>query len=425
MSGSLVHLAAVGIQNGMVHGAEYTPFKCKIQKPSSFAREPKHVHFGGTVGYGTTQQVDIDYHADLLTRVFMVLDVEATPTTDERFRDNTTKNGKIKCAEDFMHALVKTITLTVSGVEIEKITGQYLHIRDTFYMKDSHKSTEWTGRTSSGGGDDAKTSSLIPFQTNRFYMDIPFWFTKEHCQALPLVAMHLSKMRVGWTFRNLNEMVIAFDGGSGASAETSLADCMKLKQLNLLGEYVYLDDRSRMVFAQIEHHFLVEQVQEVTHTLKAGDTSHKIKLDLSHMVKCLWWCARATDKAASLDYFDFTGYEDGSEYGSREGDLFHTAQITLNNNERVKPHDPLYYRLVQPHVHYVENVPDEFVYMYSFALYPQKHAPSGALNHSRIENAHLVLKTKALTTDMEFFLYGTNYNIVTIKAGVHSILFSS
>jgi hypothetical protein len=147
------------------------------------------------------------------------------------------------------------------------------------------------------------------------------------------------------------------------------------------------------------------------------------------MIKTLWWFARDVNQVegtTSQSYYDFTGEETGSSMGTRAGDFFKTCSITLNSNERVMALDPLYYRLVQPHINYIENVPDEFIYMYSFALTPQKHAPSGGINLSRIETTELVFHfTATLAKSYDLFVVASGYNVVSVRSGVASVLFAS
>ena len=204
---------------------------------------------------------------------------------------------------------------------------------------------------------------------------------------------------------------------------------MKLSSMHFLGEYVYLGDQTRRTFASLSHFFLIEQSQMYQGSIQSG-LKGKSRFDLSfnHMVKALWWVGRAASRTEgdNCDFFDFSGFETGAEWGTRENDLFATAELTLNNNDRVGELDPLYFRLVQPHISYIENVPDEFIYMYSFSLQPQKHGPSGAVNMSRIERVELHLNLSvAPTENMDIFVFALNYNVVSIKSGVSSLLFSS
>ena len=52
------------------------------------------------------------------------------------------------------------------------------------------------------------------------------------------------------------------------------------------------------------------------------------------------------------------------------------------------------------------------IYVYSFALNPEQHQPSGSVNMSRIDNATLNLTLTTGTQAIQLRLYTTNYNVL-------------
>jgi hypothetical protein len=73
------------------------------------------------------------------------------------------------------------------------------------------------------------------------------------------------------------------------------------------------------------------------------------------------------------------------------------------------------------------------VYVYSFALQPEEHQPTGTCNFSRIDNAQVAvwLKTAALgsgVTNANYNLqkmFAVNYNILRIQSGMGGLAFSN
>ena len=58
--------------------------------------------------------------------------------------------------------------------------------------------------------------------------------------------------------------------------------------------------------------------------------------------------------------------------------------------------------------------------VYSFALKPEEHQPSGTCNFSRIDNAELVTdKAQAL------YIYAVNYNVLRIMSGMGGLAYSN
>jgi hypothetical protein len=67
--------------------------------------------------------------------------------------------------------------------------------------------------------------------------------------------------------------------------------------------------------------------------------------------------------------------------------------------------------------------PDEGINVYSFALRPEEHQPSGTCNFSRIDNATLQLvlsnATVESTNTAKVRVYATNYNVLRIMSGIN------
>ena len=96
------------------------------------------------------------------------------------------------------------------------------------------------------------------------------------------------------------------------------------------------------------------------------------------------------------------------------------AKLQLNGHDRFSERLGSYFNLVQPYQHHT-NVPATGINVYSFALEPQKHQPSGTCNFSRIDSAvlQLQLTSKSATgTGSKVRVYATNYNVLRIMSGM-------
>jgi hypothetical protein len=64
--------------------------------------------------------------------------------------------------------------------------------------------------------------------------------------------------------------------------------------------------------------------------------------------------------------------------------------------------------------------------VYSFALKPEEHQPSGTLNMSRIDSAHLHLKiSDSAKRDSTVLIYAVNYNVLRIISGMGGLAYSN
>ena len=63
--------------------------------------------------------------------------------------------------------------------------------------------------------------------------------------------------------------------------------------------------------------------------------------------------------------------------------------------------------------------------MYSFALRPEEHQPSGTANFSRIDSASLELKNVDCNNSVTLSIYAINYNILRIMSGMGGLAYSN
>jgi hypothetical protein len=100
------------------------------------------------------------------------------------------------------------------------------------------------------------------------------------------------------------------------------------------------------------------------------------------------------------------------------------AKLQLNGQDRMSEREGTYFSWVQPYQSHTAT-PDEGINVYSFALRPEEHQPSGTCNFSRIDNATLMLILSNATVEgtktAKVRIYATNYNVLRIMSGIHSV----
>jgi len=104
------------------------------------------------------------------------------------------------------------------------------------------------------------------------------------------------------------------------------------------------------------------------------------------------------------------------------------AKLQLNGQDRFSEREGTYFDLVQPFQHHTR-APDTGVNVYSFALRPEEHQPSGTCNFSRIDNATLQLVLSNATVQgantAKVRLYAVNYNVLRIMSGMGGLAYSN
>jgi hypothetical protein len=105
-----------------------------------------------------------------------------------------------------------------------------------------------------------------------------------------------------------------------------------------------------------------------------------------------------------------------------------TAKLQLNGQDRFSEREGSYFDVVQPYQHHTRN-PDTGINVYSFALRPEEHQPSGSCNFSRIDNAVLQLVLSAGTVagvaTAKVRVYAVNYNILRVMSGMAGVAYSN
>lgn len=147
------------------------------------------------------------------------------------------------------------------------------------------------------------------------------------------------------------------DDVSNSHIDTSLEIC-----------YVYLDVDERAKFAEGTFEMLVTQVQ--TYRQSTTQASNNLRLDFNHAVIELIWFIRHSSSTDANDHFNFSGVSEPITQANR--DPLKSATLRLNNQMRFggKDVDASWYRLVSPYQHH-SSIPESFVYVYSFALFPE------------------------------------------------------
>ena len=105
-----------------------------------------------------------------------------------------------------------------------------------------------------------------------------------------------------------------------------------------------------------------------------------------------------------------------------------TAKLQLNGQDRFSEREGSYFDVVQPFQHHTR-APDTGINVYSFALRPEEHQPSGTCNFSRIDNAVLQLVLSSGTVmgvnTAKVRVYAVNYNVLRVMSGMAGVAYSN
>ena len=385
-----MQLVAYGAQDIYLTGnPQITFFKVVYRRHTNFAMECIEQTLNGSTGYGNSVTATVSRNGDLVGRMhieYVQSQNDATATANPG------------------SALIDYIELEIGGQRIDKHYGHWLEVYAELTQLNntgsnpacadvvisSSDATSWTSfqKMSGMGGVLGATDTM-----ERLYIPLQFFFNRNPGLALPLIALQYHEVKV--------KIAIQTEALSGGNSTFGTS-------FTLWADYFYLDTDERRRFAQVSHEYLIEQVQ--FQSFSTG-TSHD--LNFNHPVKELIWTGGIGSVSATA------GPSTPVAFSTPDT----TWKLTLNGHDRFAARNTKYfsrYLVNEFHTgHGAINVIDS-VCVYSFALKPEEHQPSGTCNFSRIDNAQLKVGSTTAA-----YVYAVNYNVLRVMSGMGGLAYSN
>jgi hypothetical protein len=372
-----MQLVAYGAQDIYLTGnPQITFFKVVYRRHTNFSMEAIEQTFNGSLASAGSQTATISRNGDLVGRMY--LEVATNAATVATVDDN------------YGHSILDSVELEIGGQRIDKHYGHWMEVWSELTEPNPTGSSVTTAtagttfqRMAMAGGADITVGA-----TGTIWVPLQFWFCRNPGLALPLIALQYHEVKVKVTYQT-------FHATAGVSAPVSV---------KLFSDYIYLDTDERRRFAQVSHEYLIEQVQHEGHT-GGGNMS----LNFNHPVKELVWAGTAVQA---------TGY--ATPLAVSTG----TYKLTLNGHDRFAERDYRYFtrtQVWQHHTGYGGVIVNDSIAVYSFALKPEEHQPSGTCNFSRIDNAKLVDSGTTVAVNV----YAVNYNVLRVMSGMGGLAYSN
>lgn len=401
MGGGILQLVAVGEQNLYLTGnPQFSYFKKVYKRHANFAIEAFQQVFTTPTIDGSIMTTVISRNGDLLSRIYLTL--EFVPDDSGNFPDLVYQT---------VLDLIDYISVEIGGQEIVRHTGEFLYL--WFYL--TYSSDQYS---------ILRNCLLNPAnnQDNRVYIPLQFWFCRDTGLALPLIALQYHHVRIQLKLKqNLKGFTLKNSTGNPV----------------LWCDYIFLDTDERKYFAQKSHEYLIEQVQ-FKRGVHLNGLGERFQTDLvfQHPVKELIWVFHNTDLYIN-NYWN---------EGQNRVDQIESMSIYMDNEELFDRQLGNYYRNLQVFKHHTYGGGDttlnvgtslftptagECIYVYSFALRPEEHQPTGTCNFSMLKKVFFditLVETPnypPLLSYRNYVIYAINYNILKIESGVGGALYKS
>jgi len=479
MGGGLLQLVAYGAQDVYLTGnPQITFFKVVYRRHTNFAMEAIQQTFSGLANFGNSVSCQISRNGDLIHRTYLEVGIPAL-----------TAPGTYSYVNYLGLRLLKAVSIEIGGQQIDKHYSDWLYIWNELSLPIG-KRFAWETMVGAdrdilnNGYNSTNTDGKEGNVSTTLYIPLEFWFCRNIGLALPLIALqyHEVKLKIDFeTFANCTYRLGSTINGTEANEAGK-----NLLSPNLWVDYIFLDTDERRKFAQLSHEYLIEQLQ-FTGQETLNPSGSRIKLSFNHPCKELVWVAKmssynsywynytipdlttglptsnllATEETAfgypndvNFNYSSNSnlvssnistaavaaGYENrflidniepydisqDARIYTKNVNPFETCLLQLNGQDRFSIRKGNYFNLVQPYQHHT-NIPlNRGINVYSFALKPEEHQPSGTLNMSRIDTATLAVTPKGVTSiSGSINIYAVNYNVLRILSGMGGLAYSN
>jgi hypothetical protein len=439
-SGGMLQLVATGRQDVYLSGNPQTTFfKQVYRRHTNFSVETKRIPFDTAVDFNKLTTVTIPRNGDLLSQLFLEIRLPEIKTTGpvtttaskcsgvetEAPTDYSTIADSVSWVNGIGFAMIDYVSIWIGQQEVDRHYGEFMYL--------------WSQLTTPGSKKDgfrymtgiqevySDTSLTGPLH---LYIPLYFWFCKNPGLALPLIALQATPIRIyvklrsgqDMLFRNSLETAVL----TGGDCPAALMDKPPMiVDMNLWGDFIYLDIEERRRFVTSNHEYLIEQVQQQKRfSIPKNASNATVPLTFNHPLKELIWVVNQDRMLQSNQYFNF-GSRSLNEYGIPSLDLISSAQLQFDGYDRFEEQSAEYFRLVQPWQRHTA-IPNDFIYVYSFSLAPEAAQPMGSCNASRIDSIVLQLRMnpRVASQPSGVTVYATNYNVLRIAAGLGGVLFT-
>ena len=468
MAGGLMQLVAYGAQDVYLTGnPKVTFFQAVYKRHTNFAMELIQQTTNGSPSSSGRVSVTIARNGDLVGNMHVAL----TPASNV-----LTSNNSVFDTNWVAERAIAAVELTIGGQRIDKHYQTWWRLYAEVFLNESDKYA-WGKMTTlanplAQGATGTVTAALSP---SKVYLPLLFFFNRNPGLYLPLIALQYHEVRLDF---DLTAYYTSYFGTTNAFevwANYVYLDTEERRRFAQKGHEYLIE--------QVQH----TGGDQLSATGTEGSVQ-LVRLSFNHPVKELVWCytnpnASATANLnamwnfctatgnvnvtsnvltlqASNNYVmpnvtgvpqlvstagtqsnifglpgasNFTGnaywVEQGTQFlggvgpGVEVGPL-HLFKVILNGQDRFKEQYGNYFNQVQPFYHHT-GTPYPGIYVYSFALQPEEHQPTGTCNFSRIDNAQVSVVLKSSNQATLQKLFAVNYNILRIQSGMGGLAFSN
>ena len=465
MTGGELQLKAYGSENIYLNGnPQISFFRCVYKRHTNFAMENYRINFDGTssmtMNSNTLFTFNIKRYGDLLGPIYFVVKL---PTI------YSNKDQEFRWIKNLGANLIVNATLYIAGQKICEMHGDTInnYHRLTKNYPTNLNYNECIGHTPEFYDPmifDPKTGLPVYHYSEKYtnpsivgaslYIPIPFFFSNNSGNYLPLIALQRSEVQITVETRKLCELyTLREDRPTKALYGKRIKPDPNLEfqsinyflspeglktgfQVNLDAQFIFLDNEERQQFVSRPHEYLIEQVQYKSYN---GVVNQRI-IDMSffHPTKEMRFYFRKTDNMVNFN--EWSNFGNNDSYGERFLDgkissfkyrseleindirqqlslnvpqsslqILDEAKFLMNGQDRTRDFPERYWRIQQTYQYHIgstvypffEN--DDF-YVFSYSIEPDVYQPSGSCNLTNLKSYQLRINTRLPPLKRQFII---------------------
>ena len=464
MAGGLMQLVAYGAQDVYLTGnPKVTFFQAVYKRHTNFAMELIQQTTSGTVGNASRVSVTLARNGDLVGNMHVALQPLAPNGTTLALTSTNSAYDMNWVAE----RAISAVELTIGGQRIDKHYQTWWRLYAELFLPESEK-------INYGKMTSAPQTTIDTTNPSHVYLPLLFFFNRNPGLYLPLIALQYHEVRLDFDLTNYYSLYFGTNQVQ-VWANYVYLDTEERRRFAQKGHEYLIE--------QVQH-----TGGDQLATNGSEGSPQLIRLSFNHPVKELVWCYTNPNASASAQLnamwnfctatgnvnvtsnvltfqasnnyilpnvtgvphlvstvgtqgnaFGLTGTSSfsGNAYWIEQGTQIlgltgagievgplHLFKVILNGQDRFKEQYGNYFNQVQPFYHHT-GTPYPGIYVYSFALQPEEHQPTGTCNFSRIDNAQVSIQMKSNNQATLQKLFAVNYNILRIQSGMGGLAFSN
>jgi hypothetical protein len=241
-NGGLLQLVAIGKQDIFLTGnPEITWFKMVYRRYTNYAIESQVMYFDGDPDFGKRLSCLVPRRGDLLGPMVLEITLPAITLTD---------GTPVSYVNSIGHAIIDEITLEIGEQEIDTQNGEWMEMWSNLTTTAMQRQgfNDMIGKVD----DYMEPQNFGPI---KLYIPLRFWFCKNPGQYLPLLALQYHPIRINLKLKPLQSLF--FTNHLSTKCDTLSVNPIKITDLRLYGDYVYLDVEERRRFVSNTHEYLI------------------------------------------------------------------------------------------------------------------------------------------------------------------------